>query len=448
MSVAGELPPAVVEWVPCSSLISAATEATEKGLPRRRARHRSCNRSRERSFAARIALATDDAARLVRYVPDMLRRAIWNRDFALAAALGVLIEVELWLRDFPTGDHLALAPAGITSLTFAWRSRIPLVVLVLAVKGWVISSLLSSVSDEPPITLAAFLAFALYTLGAHTEGLRTVAGGMLVVFGAVFVLRQDTGVDPGILVFVAIPLLVGFAMKHRRARERHLEERATALEREREENARIAVAEERARIGRELHDVVAHAVSVIVLQARGGRRALADDVEQARQAFDSIESTGGEALTEMRRLLGRLRDREEQIALEPRPGLAHLGALVAQVREAGLPVELVTEGPQVELPPGVDLSAYRIVQEGLTNALKHAGPARARVVVRYDKDELELEISDDGQGAGSRVGEGGSGHGLIGIRERVAVYGGELQAGRRPEGGYLLKARLPVHAAS
>jgi signal transduction histidine kinase len=235
-------------------------------------------------------------------------------------------------------------------------------------------------------------------------------------------------------------------MRQRRAKEELLEERAAALEREREEKARTAVAEERARIGRELHDVVAHAVSVIVVQARGGRRALQEDVEQARQAFDSIETTGGQALTEMRRLLGRLRDKEEQLALEPRPGLAHLGALVEQVREAGLPVELVTEGPPVELPPGVDLSAYRIVQEGLTNALKHAGPARARVVVRYDDGELELEISDDGKGVGRGVRDAGGGQGLIGIRERVAVYGGELEAGRQPEGGYLLRARLPVHA--
>jgi signal transduction histidine kinase len=376
----------------------------------------------------------------------MRRLAIWNRDVALAVTLAALIEVELWLRDMPLDEHLALAPAGAGALLFAWRARFPLILVVLAVKGWVLTALLPSVSEDPPISLAIFLALALYTLGVHTEGIRAAVGVMLVVIGAVIVLREEPTIDPGVLVFVAIPLLVGFAMKQRRVREKLLEERATALEREREEKARTAVAEERARIGRELHDVVAHAVSVIVLQARGGRRALADDVEQARQAFDSIETTGGEALTEMRRLLGRLRDREEQLSLKPRPGLAHLGALVEQVREAGLPVELVTEGPPIELPPGVDLSAYRIVQEGLTNALKHAGPARARVVVRYDEDELELEISDDGSGGGTRVDDSGAGHGLIGIRERVAVYGGELEAARRPEGGYLLRARLPVHA--
>jgi signal transduction histidine kinase len=377
----------------------------------------------------------------------MRRLASRNRDIAVGVVLAVLVEVELWLRDMPADEQLALAPTGLSTLALGWRTRFPLTMVVLAVPGWALTTQLSSVAEDPPLTLSTGFALALYSLGVHADPLRVAVGVTVLALGVVFVLFEAPSFDLGTIPFVAIPLLVGFAMRQRRAKEELLEERATALEREREEKARTAVAEERARIGRELHDVVAHAVSVIVVQARGGRRALADDVEQARQAFNSIETTGGQALTEMRRLLGRLRDREEQLALEPPPGLAHLGALVEQVREAGLPVELVTEGPPVELPPGVDLSAYRIVQEGLTNALKHAGPARARVVVRYDHEELELEISDDGKGAGPRVGDSGAGHGLIGIRERVAVYGGELEAGGRPEGGYVLRARLPVHAA-
>lgn len=371
----------------------------------------------------------------------------WNRDVALAVVLAVLVELELWLRDMPTDEHLALAYTGLTTLALGWRTRFPLTNVALAVPGWALMTQLSSVAEDPPLTLSTSFAIILYSLGVHADPLHAVAGVALVALGLVVVVLEAPSFDLGILPFVAIPLLVGFAMRQRRAKEELLEERAAALEREREEKARTAVAEERARIGRELHDVVAHAVSVIVVQARGGRRALQEDVEQARQAFDSIEATGGQALTEMRRLLGRLRDSEEQPSLEPRPGLAHLGALVEQVREAGLPVELVTEGSPVELPPGVDLSAYRIVQEGLTNALKHAGPARARVVVRYDDGELELEISDDGKGASGGVGDVGGGQGLIGIRERVAVYGGELEAGRQPEGGYVLRARLPVHAA-
>jgi signal transduction histidine kinase len=162
---------------------------------------------------------------------------------------------------------------------------------------------------------------------------------------------------------------------------------------------------------------------------------------EARQAFDSIETTAQSALTEMRRLLGMLRSDDEQLALAPQPSLENLDSLVAQVREAGLPVEVSVEGEQVALPPGVDLSAYRIVQEGLTNALKHAGPARARVYVRYRPDDVEVEIVDDGPGKqnGDRRG-----HGLTGVRERVALHGGELDVGRVPEGGYALRARLPL----
>ena len=202
--------------------------------------------------------------------------------------------------------------------------------------------------------------------------------------------------------------------------------------------------EERARIARELHDVVAHSISVMVLQARGGRRVLESEPTDAREAFAVIESTGQQALDEMRRLVGMLRSGEKTLPLAPQPSLKEVGMLVEQVRAAGLPVQLDIEGEPRDLPPGVDLSAFRIVQEALTNALTHAGPARARVVLRYRADELELEISDDGTGDGSGSG---SGYGLVGMRERVSVYGGELQAGRQPGGGYALRVRLPFRSA-
>jgi len=200
------------------------------------------------------------------------------------------------------------------------------------------------------------------------------------------------------------------------------------------------VAEERQRIARELHDVVAHAISVIVVQARGGRRLLDTEPAEARGAFDTIEGTGQQVLGEMRRLLGLLRESEDQLALAPQPSLVRIDDLVEQVRDAGLPVELAIEGEPTELPPGIDLSAYRIVQEALTNALKHAGPATARVTLRYGEDSLELEIADDG--SGSAAGNGG-GHGLVGIKERVAMLGGEVEAGGRVAGGYTVRARLP-----
>ena len=218
----------------------------------------------------------------------------------------------------------------------------------------------------------------------------------------------------------------------------------TASSSRRQGRAAAAIVEERARIARELHDVVAHSISVMVLQARGGRRVLESDPADAHDAFAVIESTGQQALDEMRRLVGMLRSGDESLPLAPQPSLKELDTLVEQVRAAGLPVDLAVEGEPRDLPPGVDLSAFRIVQEALTNALRHAGPARARVVLRYGADELELEISDDGPGTGD---ESGSGYGLVGMRERVSVYGGELQAGRQPEGGYALRVRLPLRSA-
>ena len=216
--------------------------------------------------------------------------------------------------------------------------------------------------------------------------------------------------------------LAGRAIRRRRARERDLIV-------EREEKARAAVLEERTRIARELHDVVAHAISVIVLQARGARHALDAEPDDARGALDAIEHTATQALREMRRLLGMLRADDGEVALAPQPSLAQLDTLVAHVRDAGLPVDVRVEGTPRELAPGVDLSAFRIVQEALTNALKHAGPAQAQVLVRYGEDALELEVADTGGGALN--GSGGGGHGLAGMRERVAVFGGELESGPR-----------------
>jgi signal transduction histidine kinase len=251
----------------------------------------------------------------------------------------------------------------------------------------------------------------------------------------------------GAYVFFALvvggPWAAGRAIRYRRLSERRLERRATTAEREREERARAAVAEERTRIARELHDVVAHAISIIVVQARGGRRSLDDEPEEAREAFDAIEATGAQALDEMRRLLGLLRRDDAEFALAPQPSLASLPALAAQVSEAGLPVEVSIEGERRELPPGVDLSAFRIVQEALTNALKHAGPATARVLVRYGSDELELEILDTGAGAAA---SDDGGHGLVGMRERATLYGGEVTTGRRSSGGFGVRVRLPLPA--
>jgi signal transduction histidine kinase len=234
---------------------------------------------------------------------------------------------------------------------------------------------------------------------------------------------------------------VGRTIRQSRLQAERLQDLATQLELEREEKARTAVAEERSRISRELHDVVAHSVSVMVVQSQAAQRLLEGEQRNARQALESIETTGRQALTEMRRLLGILRRTDAELALAPQPGLEHLDALIEQTREAGLPVELSVEGDVGSLPPGVDLTAYRIVQEALTNTLKHAGPAHARVTIRRRDDGMELEVADDGAASGK--GDG-SGQGLIGMRERVALYGGALESGRRDGGGYIVRARLPL----
>jgi signal transduction histidine kinase len=205
----------------------------------------------------------------------------------------------------------------------------------------------------------------------------------------------------------------------------------------------VAVADERARIARELHDVIAHSVSVMVVQAGAAEEVLGSRPDLALTALRAVQETGRQALVEMSRLVGLLRDDHEELGLAPQPGIAALDTLVAQVRTAGLPVELRIEGDPATVPLGIDLSAYRVVQEALTNALKHAGDARAKVRLRYLVDALEVEIVDDGGGSGN--GHAG-GHGLVGMRERVAVFGGEFAAGPRAEGGFEVRARLPLQA--
>jgi signal transduction histidine kinase len=229
-----------------------------------------------------------------------------------------------------------------------------------------------------------------------------------------------------------------------------LEERAIAVEREKEEEARRAVADERLHIARELHDVVAHSMGVIAVQASVGEHVIDDNPEEAKRALEAISGVSRSTLAEIRRMLGVLRetDGEERgsPAYAPAPGLSELDRLVRELDGAGIAVEVAYDGARVELPRGVDLTAYRIVQEALTNVMKHAGPARARVVVRYEPGALGLEIVDDGRGVNGRS-EGRGGHGLVGMRERVAVYGGTLEVGPKSGGGYRVAVRLPYEEA-
>jgi signal transduction histidine kinase len=382
-------------------------------------------------------------------------RAIWRLagrfwfDVLILAALGVGLAaavVDVHKDTGPRGPvwlDVVLVVAAIVPLLarrrFPFGAPVAVPIVVTA----------SSFLDDRlvPDNFAIFLCgCAAVFLMALLPSWRQAIAGLAVIFGTqAVVVRTDPNGGIGDFFFgnliFGVVWVVGFMLGRKFEEADAAKQRAARLEREREERARVAVAEERARIARELHDVVGHSVSVMTVQASGVRRLLRADQEREREALLIVERTGREALAEMRRMVGVLRRPEEAPALAPQPSLEHLDRLVDQTREAGLPVELRVEGAAVELPAGVDLTAYRLVQEGLTNALKHARATRADVLVSYGDGEIEVTVSDDGTGVGD--GDGG-GHGLVGMRERVTVYGGELDAGPQPGGGYRLRARLPL----
>jgi signal transduction histidine kinase len=336
-----------------------------------------------------------------------------------------------------------LAILAIT-LPLFFRRRFPFgapvaVGSALALSSFVDGRLVPSGLAGPLFGIAAFVLMGM--LRDRNQALVGLAFGVGVV---AIVAHNDPKGGVGNFVFISIVFSIAWTIGRLVSRQfraaEEARERAAGAEREREERARLAVSDERARIARELHDVVGHSVSVMTVQASAARRLLRPQQEQEREALLVVEKTGREALAEMRRMVGVLRRPEEAPALAPQPSLVQIEKLVEHTREAGLPVELKIEGEAVELPAGIDLTAYRLVQEGLTNAMKHAQAQRAEVVIRYGDDDVEVSVTDDGLGGGD--GDGG-GHGLVGMRERVSVYGGELEAGPRPGGGFRLRARLP-----
>jgi signal transduction histidine kinase len=282
-------------------------------------------------------------------------------------------------------------------------------------------------------------------LGNLRDARQAWTGLAIVLVGITAVVYNIPGRTTAELILIPVEFgiawAVGFALRLRGEQAEAAEMRAALAEREREAGARIAVAEERARIARELHDIVAHAMSVMVLQVGAVRHRLPQGFEDDREALGRVEHAGRTALAEMRRLLGATRGDGDEVELGPQPGLDALDSLLEDVRRAGLPVRLHVDGEPNPLPRAIDLSAYRIVQEGLTNALKHAHASRADVTVRYRPEEVELEVTDDGAGPTS---SDGLGHGLIGIRERVHIYGGDMAVEAAPSGGFVLTARLPV----
>ena len=358
-------------------------------------------------------------------------------DYLVAAATAVGIVLEAWSSP-GTVDHHQLAATLLwlpIAFAVAVRRQYPLLVgIAAAVLAGVAQSLY-------PSTLIAGAVAWMCDMYAFTVWTRTrVFWTGLAIYAVGNGLAAPFAANPkGAGAFTWISVLVMGLVRLVLVRDR--ERRARLVERERELAAREAIVEERARIARELHDAIAHNVSMMVVQAGAERRVLDTGNEPTREVLETIERIGRGALTEMRRLVGMLRsDTADELA--PQPGLADLPRLVTQVRAAGLPVELHVDGERREVPVGIELSAYRIVQEALTNALKHAGDARASVHVRYTSDSLELEIADDGTGTSAHVPSGG--HGLVGMRERVALYGGRLDAGQRPSGGFAVRVLLPI----
>jgi signal transduction histidine kinase len=331
-------------------------------------------------------------------------------------------------------------------LTLLWRRRFP---FAAPAATWLASAALSFLDgllivDKAGLSIAGLGAALL--LGNLRRVRQAQVGLAIVVSGAAIVIYNEPNHQRGDVIFTpvlfAMGWLVGYALRERTERSEAAEERAARAEREREAAARIAVAEERGRIARELHDVVAHAVSVMVLQVGAVRHRMPATDSKDRETLEHVEQAGRMALAEMRRLLNAMRQDGEEAELLPHPGLDNLDTLVDDVRAAGLPVRLQIRGDAVALPPGLDLSAYRIVQEGLTNALKHARASQAEVDVQYTATELRLEVRDDGPGGPST--DAGVGHGLVGVRERVKIFGGDMTAGSSQAGGFVLRARLPL----
>jgi signal transduction histidine kinase len=384
------------------------------------------------------------------------RRPSWLVDVVPVVAivlLGAILDVSApqgigRLGPAPSYESSGLGPALLAVAVAApllWRRRYP--VLIFCVETAVI---IGVANDIPYPSMAAAL-IAAYSVAAYDRRWWVSLGAVLVA-GAIVVVVFPGPLPPipdvmGPFVLLGVPWLAGNGVRLRQGRLDAVERRASQLERERDDAER-ALREERARIARELHDVVAHSVSVMVVQAGAARQVVRSKPDRATEALLAVEESGREALGELRHLLGLLTDQGDS-PLAPQPGLDGLPALVDRIRSAGLKVTLRVEGEPRRLPPGVDLAGYRVAQEALTNALKHAGGAPTEVVIAYAEDEVRVAVLDDGPpAAGAQPGGGavGSRQGLVGMRERVGLYGGSLDVGPRPGGGYAVRARLPLAA--
>ncbi len=367
----------------------------------------------------------------------------YRADLLLASVLlveGLLEVVFLLPGETPNQGLVAALVAGLAGCV-AIRRRLPAVAALIGMLIFCGYPALGQEYTEHLVSPFFVSLLLIYGIGRHLEGrvvwlVTAYAAVVMTIFTALE--QTDDTVGNYLLsigALVVAPVLIGRVIRNRAQLNQALREKAERLEHERADRAAAAALEERTRIAGELHDVVAHALSAMVVQASGARRLAERDPQRAADAFQAVETSGREALTEIRRLLGVLRRDDEELALAPQPSLRHVGSLVKRLEAAGLPVELGIEGEQRELPIGIDLTAYRVVQEALGGALEHGHAGRARVKLRYGADHVELEVADDGD-APDRP--------LLGIRERVTLSGGQLRAGARRDGGHVVRARLPL----
>ena len=387
---------------------------------------------------------------------EYLQRVSRIRDLSRTYVVDLLIALLLIaaMLEVLVGRHSPGAPR--TTLWFVLPAIAILVLPILARRRfpfapaahWLLAAGISFVDWRLiPFAISIFVVglVAAFLLGNLRDPVQAGIGLALVIGGPATVVYKIPGHSTAELIFIplefAIAWVAGFALRERAEQAEAAEGRAAQAERERDAAARIAVAEERVRIARELHDIVAHAVSVMVLQVGAVRHKLPETLTEDSDALRNVEQAGRTALAEMRGLLAAMRSDGDEAEFTPQPGLDGLDSLLEEIGRAGLPVQLHVDGEPVALPRGIDLSAYRIVQEGLTNALKHARASNADVTVRYRPDELQIEVRDNG--AGSSASDG-LGHGLVGVRERVKIYGGEMSAGSVNGSGFILSTRLPL----
>ena len=348
------------------------------------------------------------------------------------------------LREGPLAANLAVMT--VISLSFLWRRSLPLVVAAITLGGLIVMA--AWLTNPPDLFVAIVMLLTVaYSTGRHLEGRKSI---LVSLAGAAAIATIATIYDPDdvffpVVFFWLVPWVTGRTIRNQTMLARELAEKAERAAHDREEEERRAIAVERSRIARELHDVLAHNLSVMVVQASAARRTVDRNPAQAAEIAELIQRTGREALAEIRHLFGPVRRGDGEDLSGP-PTIARVEELAQRARTAGLGVELRVQGDPVTLPAGIDLTAYRIVQEALTNALKHAGSARACVTVSYEPNEVVLSVEDDGDGPrdGYDLSDSGGGHGLVGMRERAALYGGLLQAGRRRGGGFAVHARLPT----